>query len=313
VRVIFMGTPEFAVPSLDGLAREHDVAAVYVRPDAASGRGGAARPAAVKLAAQALGLPVRQPASLREPAVHSELAELAADFVCVAAYGLILPPAVLSAARYGAVNVHASLLPRWRGAAPIQRAILAGDPVAGVSIMRMEEGLDTGPFCAQASVAVAEKNARLLTGELAEIGANLLLSALPSIADGSALWTPQSEDGVTYAEKVTKSDVAPDPALAVGQNVLRIRASTPAAPARTCINGRGMTLVEATALNLGIEGGPSLAPGGVLLAESGVLLGAAEGALLVTRVKPDGKAEMDAVAWARGARLGVDATWESVR
>ncbi len=308
-----MGTPEFAVPSLDRLAQEHEVAAVYVRPDAASGRGGTARPAAVKLAAQTLGLPVRQPASLREPAVFSELAELAADFVCVAAYGLILPPAVLGAARYGAVNVHASLLPRWRGAAPIQRAILAGDSVAGVSIMRMEEGLDTGPFCAQASIPVAEKSARLLTSELAELGANLLLSALPRIADGTAVWTVQSEDGVTYAEKVTKSEVAPDPALDAGQNVLRIRASTPAAPARTRISGRGVTLVEATKVDPGTEVGPSLAPGAVLLAESGVLLGAADGGVLITRLKPDGKAEMDAVAWARGARLAVDAVWESFR
>ena len=309
MRVIFMGTPEFAVPSLERLALEHEVAAVYVRPNAVSGRGGVARPAAVKLAAHRLELPVRQPETLRDPETLRELVELEADVVCVAAYGLILPAPVLNAAGLGAINVHASLLPRWRGAAPIQRAILGGDTLVGVSIMRMEEGLDTGPYCLQQSVPVDEKSAGALTAELGELGARLLGSALPSIADGTAVWTPQAEDEVTYASKVTKADVAPDPALSARENVLRVQASTPAAPARILLGGKGVTLIAASA------SGPAsgLRAGVVQQQEDGIALGTASGAMLIGRLRPDGRAEMDAAAWARGARLVPDADWKSAR
>ena len=308
MRVIFMGTPEFAVPSLERLALDHEVVAVYVRPDAASGRGGSARPSAVKLAATQLGVSVRQPATLRDPETLRLLVELEADVVCVAAYGLILPSVVLDAARLGAVNVHASLLPRWRGAAPIQRALLAGDSRVGVSIMRMEEGLDTGPYCLQGSVPVDEKNAAVLTAELGELGARLLLDALPSIAEGAAVWTPQAEDQATYASKITKDDVAPDPVLSANDNLLRIRAAASAAPARIMLGGKGVTLLAASAIE-----SPSLREGMVLPREDGVILGTASGAMLVQRVKPDGKSEMDAAAWMRGARFPADACWASAR
>jgi methionyl-tRNA formyltransferase len=304
-----MGTPEFAVPSLAQLHREHQVVAVYVRPDAVSGRGGSKRFAPVKLAAESLGLTVLQPATLRDPETVDALAALGADVICVAAYGLILPVGVLSAATHGAINVHASLLPRWRGAAPIQRAILAGDAEAGVSIMRMEEGLDTGPYCLQWAVAIGRKSAAELTDELAHLGAELLVAALPHIEDGTAVWTPQKEADVTYAEKVSKSDVTPDPSLSACQNLLRIQASSPAAPARIVLGGKGVTLLRAC--SAAPEAGVSA--GSLSLGPEGILLGADSGAVLVSRLKPDGKGEMDATAWARGARLTSDAVWGSAR
>jgi methionyl-tRNA formyltransferase len=268
-----------------------------------------ARAAPVKVAAQSLGLTVRQPATLRSADALAELAADQADVICVAAYGLILPTGALEAATRGAINVHASLLPRWRGAAPIQRAILAGDPVAGISIMRMEEGLDTGPYCAQDGVPVGEKSAATLTAELGELGAELLASALPHIADGTAVWTPQSEKEATYAEKVAKSDVAPSPGMSACENLLRIQASSAAAPARIILGEKGVTVVQAAAA----EGERCMTSGQVAQVPDGVLLGTVSGAVLVRRLKPDGKGEMDAAAWARGARLTSDQVWESAR
>jgi methionyl-tRNA formyltransferase len=309
VRVVFMGTPEFAVPSLEKLALAHDVLAVYTRPDAVSGRGGDSRPAPVKVAAARLGIPLRQPSGMRDPDVVSELARLEADVVCVAAYGLILPEPVLEGARLGAINVHASLLPRWRGAAPIQRAILAGDDRVGVSIMRMEAGLDTGPYCLQDSVASDRKSAVELTAELADLGAELLVSALPAIADGTATWTEQAEDEATYAAKVTKAEVAPEPGLTAEENLARIRAATPAAPARILIDNKGVTVLEAAA-----DADHSALSAGKLQARpDGIALGTSRGVVLLLRVKPDGKGEMDAAAWVRGARLAADAAWGRAR
>jgi methionyl-tRNA formyltransferase len=310
VRVIFMGTPEFAVPSLERLAVEHEVVAAYVRPDAVSGRGGVARPAVVKSAALRLGLPVRQPVTLRDPAVVRELAEFSADVICVAAYGLILPADVLDAARLGAINVHASLLPRWRGAAPIQRAILAGDPLLGVSIMRMEEGLDTGPYCLQGSLPAGQKGAVTLTAELGALGAELLAAALPRIADGTAVWTAQAEEDVTYAAKVTKDDVTLDPTLSAAENVLRIRASVPASPARLLVAGRGVTVLSASEVS---DASFRLQTGAIRQHDDGIAFAASPGMFVARRIKPDGKAEMDAAAWARGARLAEDAVWERAR
>jgi methionyl-tRNA formyltransferase len=314
VRVVFMGTPAFAVPSLLRLAADFDVAAVYVRPDAVSGRGRAKRPSPVKTVALGLELPVLEPPTLRDEGVLRTLDAFDADFVCVAAYGLILPPPVLDSARYGSVNVHASLLPRWRGAAPIQRAILAGDEQVGVSIMRMEEGLDTGPYCAQGAIETGAKNAALLTEELGVLGADLLVGSLPSIAEGAARWVAQDEALVTYAEKVAKADVAPSPELDALTNVRRIRASLPTAPARVRLSDQGMTLVDAQIAAAAGEPGPALpGPGRVAAVAKGVLLGAADGAVLVTRIRPDGKGDMEASAWLRGARLDSNATWASAR
>ena len=205
MRVVFMGTPDFAVPSLEKLVEAgHEIPLVVTRPDAVRGRGKKLVPSPVKAKALELGLRVIE-ADRMEPDVVSELESVQAEIFAVAAYGCILPDNVLTMAPLGIVNVHASLLPRWRGAAPIQRSILSGDERAGVSIMRIGHGVDTGAYCAQASTTVAGKHAEALMAELAQLGGRLLVDTLPSIADGSAVWTEQDESLVTHAAKITKA------------------------------------------------------------------------------------------------------------
>jgi len=306
LRVIFMGTPSFAVPSLRLLSENHEVVAVFSRPDSVSGRGRSTRPTAVTSYAIDHGIPVLRPVTLRDAAVQDEVRSFAADVIVVAAYGLILPPEVLAAAPLGAINVHASLLPRWRGAAPIQRAILAGDQRIGVSIMRMEEGLDTGPYCMQVGMDADDHIAEELTEMLAEIGATALIESLPLIASGAAPWVVQDEAVVTYADKVTKSDVAVTPSLTAQTAVRRIRASSPAAPSRCKIAGRAVTLIRANVSSADVLAGS------VRVTKSALLLGATDGSLEVSRLKPEGKSVMDAVSWARGARDVDESFWEEL-
>lgn len=293
----------FAVPSLQALAEVYEVVAAYTRPDAASGRGSALLPSPVKDAAETLGIPVLQPFTLRDDAALTTLRSYSPDIIVVAAYGLILPQSVLDVAPLGAVNVHASLLPRWRGAAPIQRAILAGDEVTGVSIMRMDAGLDTGPYCEVTAVPMDEKSAEDLTAKLAEAGAMALLRALHHIGAGSCVWTEQDEGQATYAAKISKADVELRPDLTAEEFVRRVRASSRQAPARLAFRKTGMTILRASLTR------DDVAPGRVAAVGQSVLFGTAEGTVAATLVKPDGKRAMDAVAWARGASLGVGATW----
>ena len=210
MRIIFMGTPEFAVPTLDALVDAgHEIVAVYSQPPRPGGRRGKElTPGAVHRRAGILGIPVRTPLTLRDPDEQAAFAALDADVGVVAAYGLILPPAVLDAPAMGCLNVHGSLLPRWRGAAPIQRAILAGDAETGVGIMQMEAGLDTGPVLLEESTPVDAKTAGQLTGELAAMGARLMVRVLadPTAFDARA----QPEDGVTYAAKIDKAETRLD-------------------------------------------------------------------------------------------------------
>lgn len=307
MRVVFMGTPDFAVPTLRALARTHSVVGVYTRPDAVSGRGSASRPSPVKTVALELGIPVHQPRTLRDVAEQQALVALDSDLLVVAAYGLILPSEALDSARLGAVNVHASLLPRWRGAAPIERAILAGDESTGVSIMRMEAGLDTGPYCAQVSTRIADKNADALTSELADLGADALLGVLPAIADGTVEWTEQDEDRVTYAEKVAKSDVALGPALPAADVVARVRASSRSAPARARVAGRPLAVTQAQ-----LADASEPAPGMVSVTRAGVFLGTSDGVVAILRLKPEGKADMAAADWARGVPAIDGSSWEAL-
>lgn len=301
-----MGTPTFAVPSLRALASGYDVVAAFTRPDARSARGSALHPSPVKMAAEELGIPVRQFSSLRDGFVLSDLRDLEPDLIVVAAFGVILPQAVLDVPRLGAVNVHASLLPRWRGAAPIQRAILAGDEVTGVSIMRMEAGLDTGPYCETVAVPVDDKSAEELTDELAGVGAEALLRALERMCGGTCVWTAQDDASATYAQKVEKSDVLLDPAQTVSEFLRQVRASSRQAPARLGIRGAGMTV-------LGARSSPeATTPGRVVVIGRSVVVGVADGVVELTQVKPDGKHAMEAISWARGVSLGIDATWERV-
>lgn len=216
-----MGTPDFAVPVLDALAGAgHEIAAVYTQPPRRAGRGKKTLPSPVQARAEALGLPVRTPVSLKGDDEQAAFAGLNADVAVVAAYGLILPKAVLAAPAHGCLNVHASLLPRWRGAAPIQRAILAGDTETGVCIMQMEAGLDTGPVRLREATPIAGKTAGELTAELSAMGARLTVTVLADLAAHPAV--PQPEDGVTYAAKIDKAETRLDfaqPADAVQRQV----------------------------------------------------------------------------------------------
>jgi methionyl-tRNA formyltransferase len=209
MRIAFMGTPDFAVPALDALAAAgHEIVAVYCQPPRPAGRGKAPRPSPVQVRAEALGLEVRSPVSLRDVDEQAAFAALDLDAAVVAAYGLILPMPVLAAPRLGCFNIHASLLPRWRGAAPVVRAILAGDDLTGVTIMQMEKGLDTGPMLATVETDVDGKTGGALTDELSAKGAALMVEVLKDVAAYQAV--PQPDAGVTYAAKIEKAEARID-------------------------------------------------------------------------------------------------------
>jgi methionyl-tRNA formyltransferase len=264
MRLAFLGTPDFAVPSLAGLiAAGHEIAAVYSQPPAARGRGQALRPSPVQAFAEANGLSVRTPASMREAAEIEALAGLSLDAAVVVAFGQILPAAVLAAPRLGAFNLHASLLPRWRGAAPIQRAIMAGDAVTGVEVMRMTEGLDEGPILLSETVRIdALETAGTLHDRLAPIGALLLPRALAAIQRGEARETPQAADGVTYAKKIRPKETRIDWTKSAGLVDRRIRGLSPAPGAWFEYRADGRTL-RVKALLSTVEDGEG-APGEVL-------------------------------------------------
>lgn len=313
MRVVFMGTPKLAADILVEIAQQHEVVCVYTRPDAVRGRGAKLEPSPVKAAAERLGIPVRTATSLRDAEEQAHLAELAPDVICVAAYGCILPHEVLEIPRYGCLNVHASLLPRWRGAAPIERAILAGDEQTGVCIMRMEEGLDTGPYCVRRATEVEGKSAAELTDELANLGARALLTGLSVVEQGGAEWTFQDDAAATYAEKLAKDELYPDPAEPAAAMVRKVLASSEAHPARAVIAGRSATVERvalpdderAAALCDGLE------QGAVRFAAKRLFLGTVDGAVEVLSLKPDGKKSMDARAFAAGIQ-GIKAggcTW----
>jgi methionyl-tRNA formyltransferase len=212
LRIIFMGTPDFAVPVLSEILVEgYDVAAVYTQPPRQAGRGMEPRKSAVHAFAEEAGLPTFTPKSLKKPQIEAEFAAHDADVAVVVAYGLILPKAILESPRYGCLNVHASLLPRWRGAAPIQRAIMAGDSETGVMVMRMDEGLDTGPVCLAERVPITpDMTAGELHDELAMLGAKLIVRALKLLEAGELKFMPQPERGVTYAAKITNEETRID-------------------------------------------------------------------------------------------------------
>ena len=209
MRIIFMGSPEFAVPTLNALvAAGHEIAAVYTQPPRPAGRGKGERATAVELRARALGIEVRSPRTLRDAEKQAAFAALKADVAVVAAYGLILPQAILDAPKLGCLNVHGSLLPRWRGAAPVQRAIMAGDEVTGVTIMQMEAGLDTGPMLLWEKLAIENKSAGEITDKLAEIGAFMMCRYLDDMERYPPI--PQPDEGATYAPKIDKSEARLD-------------------------------------------------------------------------------------------------------
>jgi len=291
MRVIFMGSPDFAVPTLYALiAAKHEVAAVYCQPPRPAGRGKALQPTPVQRAAELLGIPVHSPASLKSEEQQDDFAGLRADVAVVAAYGLILPQPVLDAPKHGCLNVHASLLPRWRGAAPVQRAILAGDKVTGVTIMQMEAGLDTGPMLASHEVAIDRKNAGQLTDELARIGAHLMVEVLDGFKSYPRV--PQPEDGATYAAKIRKEEARIDWAFPALQIEHQVRGMAPFPGAWFEATSERIKLLEAEV----VDGD---GPPGVVLDEN-LSISCGEGSLRPLLVQRAGRAPMSPEELLRG-------------
>jgi methionyl-tRNA formyltransferase len=303
MRLAFLGTPDFALAALRRLvAAGHEIACVYSQPPAPRGRGQALRPSPVQAFAEAEGLMVRTPASMRDPAEIAAFQALDLDAACVVAFGQILPAAVLEAPRLGSFNLHGSLLPRWRGAAPIQRAIMAGDPVTGVEVMRMTEGLDEGPVLASETVRIGPLDtAGTVFDRMAPVGAELLARTLVDIEAGEAVETPQSTAGITYAKKI-------------GPKVARIAWEKPGAEIDRKIRGlspspgawfllpteKGPVRVKALLSAFEDADGP---PGQVL--DDRLLVGAGEGSVRLLRVQREGKGPQDAETFLRGAPVAV--------
>ncbi|MBK0399400.1 methionyl-tRNA formyltransferase [Limibaculum sp. M0105] len=304
MRLAFMGTPDFAVPVLRALADAgHDIAAVYTQPPRPAGRGKQPRPSAVAVAAGALGLPVLTPASFRDPDVLAGFEAMAVDAAVVVAYGQILPRRALDAPRLGCFNIHASLLPRWRGAAPIQRAIMAGDAETGVCVMRMEEGLDTGPVLTCEATPIAPGDtAASLHDRLAGMGAALMVRALDAIAQGRLSARPQPDQGVTYAAKIEKAEARIDWTRDAAALSAHIRGLSPFPGAWCEIAGERIKILMALS-----EDGTG-APGEVL--DDRLLVACGQGALRLETLQRAGRAAMPAAQFlnglplARGARLG---------
>jgi methionyl-tRNA formyltransferase len=298
MKVIFMGTPEFSVPVLEALARAHEVVCVYSQPPRPAGRGKKDRPSPVQAKAEELGLPVRHPVSLKGAEAQAEFAALGADVAVVVAYGLILPQAVLDAPRHGCLNIHASLLPRWRGAAPIHRAIMAGDAETGICIMQMEAGLDTGPVLLREATQIgADETTGALHDRLSAMGARLIVQALDHFANLSP--QPQPDAGVTYASKIDKAEARVDwsrPAVEVDR---LIRGLSPHPGAWCEVAGERVKLL-ASRLAEG-QG----APGEVL---GGLRIACGRGAVEVTLAQREGKRVMAPEDFLRGfvlpAQLG---------
>lgn len=295
MRIIFMGTPDFAVPSLDALvAAGHELVAVYTQPPRRAGRGKSLSPTPVHRRAEALGLSVRHPERLRDPQEQAAFAALNADLAVVAAYGLILPKAVLDAPHHGCINVHASLLPRWRGAAPVQRAILAGDVETGVTIMQMEAGLDTGPMRAVVRTPVGDKTATALTAELGMLGATLLARVIADLNAHPPM--PQPEAGVTYAAKIDKAESRIDFSVPAEQVLRQIRAFAEAPGAWVEVQGERLRILEAAIAPDGSADG--MAPGTVI--DDALTIACGTGAIRPTLVQRAGRDRMSTTALLRG-------------
>ena len=306
MRVIFMGSPDFAVPALEALvAAGHEVACVYCQPPRPAGRGKQPRPTPVQARAEALGLPVRHPVSLRSPEAQAEFAGWSADVAVVVAYGLILPQAVLDAPRFGCLNIHASLLPRWRGAAPIHRAIMAGDDETGVCIMQMEAGLDTGPVLLRGRVPItAHDTTGTLHDRLSALGADLILRALADLPDLHPV--PQPLAGVSYAAKIDKAEAALDWQEDAAVLDRRIRGLSPFPGAWTLIAGERVKILGS---ELVAEGDAAGAPAGRVV-DDRLTVACGRGLIRILRLQRAGAAAQDSATYllgrpvAPGSQLG---------
>ncbi|MDP3958890.1 MAG: methionyl-tRNA formyltransferase [Pseudorhodobacter sp.] len=293
MKVVFMGTPDFALPILDAVALHHEVVAVYTQPPRPAGRGQQPRPSAVQTRAAALGLATRHPTSLRDLQAVAEFAALGADVAVVVAYGLILPQAVLDAPRLGCLNIHASLLPRWRGAAPIQRAILAGDSETGICIMQMQAGLDTGPVLVRATSPIGPSDtAGDLQDRLSALGADLIVQALDALPD--LVPEPQPDAGATHAAKIAKAEARIDWSRPATEIDRQVRGLSPF-PGAWCQIGEERVKLLGSHLAAGAG-----APGQVL---AGFTIACGAGAVAVTLAQRDGKRPMAAADLLRGFAL----------
>jgi len=300
--IAFAGTPDFALPALDAIAASrHRLAVIYTQPDRPAGRGQRLTASPVKERGLTLGLPIEQPRTLRDPAAAATLAAFAPDVMVVVAYGLLLPEAVLAVPRLGCLNIHASLLPRWRGAAPVARAIMAGDAVTGVCIMRMEAGLDTGPVMLRHEVAIdARETAGALQARLAAEGGRLIVPALDALAAGTARFEPQEAARATWAHKLEKSEARlswREPARALER---RIRALNPWPIAETTLDGAQLRIYEAEV----VAAQSGSVPGTILQAGAdGIIVMTAEEALAIRRLQLPGRRAVPAADFANARRL----------
>ena len=294
MRIIFAGTPDFAVPCLQTLIDgPHEVVAVYSQPDRPAGRGRKLTASPVKQCAHQRGIAVYQPPTLKTQDAHDELSALQPDLMVVVAYGLILPAAILAIPRYGCINVHASLLPRWRGAAPIQRAILAGDSETGVTLMQMDAGLDTGPMLLQERVPIdPDTDAAELHETLALLGARMIVDALDRLEAEQLTGTPQPEEGATYAPKIDKGETRIDWSLPADELVRRVNAFSPYPGAWFELDGERVRVLSAEA-----KDGDG-APGTVL--DERLTVACGDGALRLLGVQPAGKTAMAVESFLRG-------------
>lgn len=302
MRVVFAGTPEAALPSLRAIAASrHEIVGVITRPDARAGRGRSLRPSAVGLLGQELGVPVLKPRSAKEPGFAEELAALEPDVCPVVAYGSLVPRPVLDVPRHGWVNLHFSLLPAWRGAAPVQHAILHGDEVTGATVFLLEEGMDTGPVLGTMTETIrrADTSGDLL-GRLAESGAGLLVAALDGLADGSITPVRQPAEGVSLAPKITVEDAEirwHAPAFAIDR---RLRACTPAPGAWTTYRDTRLKVLK---LDQDAPDDIRPAPGELRATKRALYVGTGTTPVRLDTVQPDGKKAMAAADWARGVRV----------
>ena len=306
MKVAFAGTPEFAAAALEAiLAAGFDVPLVLTQPDRPAGRGMQLQPSPVKRVALAAGIPVHQPEKLRTPEQQAPLADVQADVLVVAAYGIILPQAVLDLPRHGCLNIHASLLPRWRGAAPIHRAIQAGDAETGITIMQMDAGLDTGPMLLSRAEAIhADDTTGSLHDRLAQLGAEMIVEALRALPGGLTA-TPQPADGVTYAAKIGKAEASIDWSRPAVELERAIRAFNPFPGAVATLQQTPVKLWRARAIDA------AGTPGEVLLAEgAGVIVACGEGALCITELQKPGGKRLPAADFLRGMPIAAGSRFD---
>ncbi|MCL2137652.1 MAG: methionyl-tRNA formyltransferase [Coriobacteriia bacterium] len=313
IRILFMGTPEFALPAFNALYNDSqnrfEVCLVLSKPDAPAGRGLIHKPSVISQAALALGIELHRPKQLKGLEYQhllQRVEELRIDVAVVTAYGMLLTEQLIEAPLHGTVNIHASLLPRWRGAAPIERAILAGDAVSGVTIQQVRLALDSGSVYARTETEIANKSYSDLQGELALLGASLLVDSLPGIVSGELVGQEQDASLVTYANKVEKHDLLLDPYIPAELNVRRVQAASTRNPARAVIAGRGVRVMQARLLSADTTTNrPSIGFMGISPSDGALLLGTVDGSVAIYELAADGKRPMGAGDFVRGLQIKV--------